>query len=104
MLAAVAQGSGGADIVIDVDENIFGFDIQVSLAGSTRRTGQQVPYVARSGGETDVWPSGRPAFRAAGDSSMGLAGHFNETTDTLEGHLTDQGHFTVRCDHDPGTR
>lgn len=106
-LAAVAQGSGGADIVIDVDENIFGFDIQVSLAGSTwREQANKFPMLIGSGGETDVWPSvedfGLPS--SVGDLLDGVLPlvRFNETTDTLEGHLTDQGHFTVRCDHDLG--
>lgn len=106
-LAAVAQGSGGSDIVIDVDENILGFDIQVNLAGSTwREQDNKFPVLLGSGGETDVWPSVED-FGLPGDlgdlfSDILPLVRFYEATDTFEGHLTDQGHFTVRCDHDLG--
>jgi hypothetical protein len=106
-LAAVAQGSGGADIVIDVDENILGFDIEVSLAGSMwKEQTHKFPMLIGSGGESDVWPSVEDFGLPGGlgellDGVLPLV-RFNESTDTLEAYLTDQGHLTVRCDHDLG--
>jgi predicted esterase len=81
-IAAAVSASGGADVQIPLFENLF---------SEWTEPASKVPVLLQAGGESDVWP----------DASLAIV-DFALATDTLQEHLVDAGHYTVRCDHDSG--
>ena len=81
-LAAAVSASGGADVEIPLFESPF---------SAWTEPAARVPVLLQAGGSADVWP----------DESLAIV-DFSEATDTLQEHLVDAGHYTVRCDHDSG--
>lgn len=81
-IAAAVSASGGADVQIPLFDNLF---------SEWTEPASKVPMLLQAGGESDVWP----------DASLAIV-DFSAATDTLQAHLVDAGHYTVRCDHDSG--
>ena len=81
-LASVVEMSGGADMEVPMAEG---------LVAPYSTPAHTMPVLLATGGDDDVWPS----------PSMILV-NFVEGTDTLEAHLVEDGHFTVRCRHERG--
>ncbi len=81
-LASMIELSGGSDIEMPT------FDAPLSVYETATAA---VPALLISGGATDAWPGG----------GLELV-NFTAATDTLEGHLVEDGHFVVRCEHDLG--
>lgn len=81
-LAAAVSASGGADVQIPLFENPF---------SAWTEPASKVPVLLQAGGASDVWP----------DASLAIV-DFVAATDTLQDHLVEAGHYTVRCDHDAG--
>ena len=81
-IAAAVSASGGADVQIPLFDNPFSAWVAPAA---------KVPVLLQAGGTADVWP----------DASLAIV-DFVAATDTLQAHLVDAGHYTVRCDHDSG--
>lgn len=82
-LAAVVEGSGGADIEIPIYDDL----------ASKWTASPEVPFptLLVTGGESDEWPGGGIVIV-----------NFLEATDTFQDHLVAGGHDVVRCDHGMG--
>ena len=82
MLASLVEMSGGADIeMLTLD----------SLISEYETPEYAMPSLLITGGVGDEWPGG----------GMTLV-DFTEATNTLENHLTSDGHLVVRCEHTRG--
>lgn len=80
-LASAMEFSGGSDIDVALYDN--------PLSRYATPT-NPVPILLASGGEMDEWPEGLPMV------------DFQAATDTMQGHLVEDGIFMVRCQHDAG--
>ncbi|MBM4390370.1 MAG: hypothetical protein FJ090_04540 [Deltaproteobacteria bacterium] len=81
-LATVVQLSGGADLSVPTFEELLALYAEPAT---------DLPVLLTTGGEADVWPSEQ--LRVV---------DFYAASDTLQGHLLDDGHYVVRCNDEKG--
>ncbi len=82
-LATMVEMSGGSDL----DFSVVSED-PIAVYGQPANT--ELPALLVSGGDEDGWPQGFPMV------------DFQAATDTLEGKLVADGHYTWRCRHEEG--
>ncbi len=81
-LASIVEMSGGSDLEIPLFSELFSeYDTPA----------YDMPALLVSGGSADIWPD--PSFTLV---------DFVAATDKLQGQLSDDGHYVVRCDHGQG--
>ncbi len=81
-LAALVEGSGGADIEVPIYDN---------LASEWFSSEFTFPTLLVTGGDSDKWPN----------ESLTIV-DFVLATDTLQAHLVAEEHLVARCDHGRG--